>query len=262
MYARRNRPIPGTGDSGVGGDPRARYASIVSWRDPLRKQIEAQLVVEREGWAVERARRVTAQLQGNLPEHDRFETIVILSKEHNAFTAPGRTIYISRRLLEYLLDDAAAAFVIAHELAHHHLGHVSGRYRGPSIFDEPIAHHEHELHADLHAIELCIAAGYDPDRCITALQMLDAIVLHAGDLEGSLGAEHDSEGEIARRGYLPTRERIARVQAHVSAYRAGARISSTLAAARGERARRRMRLALAVAGSIAATVALVLFGRR
>jgi hypothetical protein len=234
----------------------------MSWRDSLRKQIEARLVVEKEGWAVDRARRVTDQLQGTLPTHDRFETIVILSKEYNAFTAPGRTICISRRLLEYLLDDAAAAFVIAHELAHHHLGHVWGRYRGASIFDDPIAKHEDELHADLHAIELCIAAGYDPDRCITALQMLDVIVLHAGDLEGSLGAEHDAAGEIARRGYLPTRERIARVQAHVAAYRAGARIANTLTAARDERARRRMRLALTVAGSIAATVALVLLGRR
>ena len=234
----------------------------MSWRDPLRKQIEAQLVVEREGWAVDRARRVTAQLQRNLPERDRFETLVILSKEHNAFTAPGRTIYISRRLLEHLLDDAAAAFVIAHEVAHHHLGHISGRNRGVSIFDEPIAHHERELHADLHAIELCIAAGYDPDRCITALQMLDAIVLHAGDLEGSLGAERDRAGEIARRGYFPVRERIARVQAHVSAHRAGARIANMLAAARDVRAQRRMRLALTVAGSIVAAAALVLFGRR
>ncbi|MEO7094125.1 MAG: M48 family metalloprotease [Polyangiales bacterium] len=234
----------------------------MSWRDRWRKQIEAQLVVEREGWAVERARRVTDQLQGKIPEHERFETIVILSTEPNAYTAPGRTICISRRLLEYLLDDAAAAFVIAHELAHHHLGHIAGPFRGRSLFDEPIANHEHELHADLHAIELCIAAGYDPDRCITALQMLDAVVLHAGDLEGSLGAERDADGEIARRGYLPVRERIARVQAHVSAYRAGARIANTLAAARHQRARRRMRLALTVAGSIAATMALVLFGRR
>lgn len=231
-------------------------------RDHLRKKIEAQLVVEREGWAVDRARQVTAQLQAEVPADERFETLVVLSKDHNAFTVPGRTIYLSRRLLEYLLDDAAAAFVIAHELAHHHLGHLPGPYRGPSIFDAPIAQHEHELHADLHAIELCIAAGYDPDRCITALQMLDAIVLHAGDLEGSLGAETDAAGEVARRGYLPVRERIARVQAHVAAYRGGARIANELAGARDQRARRRMRLALAVAGSIAATAALVLFGRR
>lgn len=231
----------------------------MSWRDPLRKLVEAELVIEREGWAVERARRVTEQLQGKVPAQDRFETLVILSKEHNAFTAPGRTIYISRRLLEYLLDDAAAAFVVAHELAHHHLGHVGLRLR---IFDAPIANHEHELHADLYAIELCIAAGYDPDRCITALQMLDAITLHAGDLEGSLGAEHDAEGEIARRGYLPTRERIARVQAHVAAYRDGGRIANTLAAARAARVRRRARVVLAVAGSIAGVAALVLFGRR
>lgn len=231
-------------------------------RDPFRKRIEAELVIEREGWAVERARRVTDRLQGKLPEHDRFETLVILSTDHNAFTAPGRTIYLSRRLLDSLPDDAAAAFVVAHELAHHHLGHISGRYAGASIFDEPIADHEHELHADLHAIELCIAAGYDPDRCIVALQMLDAVLLDAGDLEAVLGAERDRDAEIARRGYLPVRDRIARVQAHVSAYRSGSRIVNDLAAERDEVARRRMRVALAVIGSIAATVALVLFRRR
>ncbi|MBL0217373.1 MAG: M48 family metalloprotease [Myxococcales bacterium] len=232
------------------------------WRDPLRKRIEAELVVEREGWAVERARRVTDRLQGKLPEHDRFETIVIRSDDHNAFTAPGRTIYLSRRLLDSLPDDAAAAFVVAHELAHHHLGHVSGRYAGGAMFDEPIAAHEHELHADLHAIELCLAAGYEPERCIVALQMLDAILLDAGDLEAVLGAEHDREGEITRRGYLPVRERIARVQAHVSAYRSGARIVNTLTAERDQVARRRMRVALMAVGSIAATVALVLLRRR
>lgn len=231
-------------------------------RDDLRKRIEARLVIEREGWAVDRARRVTERLQANQPVHDRFETLVVLSKEHNAFTAAGRTICITRGLLEHLLDDAAAAFVIAHEIAHHHLGHLPGPYRGAAFFEIPHAPYELELHADLHAIELCMAAGYDPERCITALQMLDAIVLSAGDVEGSLGAEHDAAGDVARRGYLPVRERIARVQAHVAAYRSGERIANTLAETRAKNARRRMRLALTVAGSIVATAALVLFGRR
>jgi hypothetical protein len=229
----------------------------------MRARIEAKLVVEREGWAVDRVRRVTDRLQANIPSHDRFETLVILSKDHTAFTATGHTVYIARHMVDMLPDDAATAFVIAHEIAHHHLGHVSSKYVGGiPIFDPEIAQHERERHADLHAIELCIAAGYDADRCILALQILDAIQLDCGDLEGSLGAADDRDGEVARRGYFPTRERIAHVQAHVPAYRAGTRIVNTLAAQRDDLARRRLKSALKVVGSMTAALALLVLRRR
>ena len=220
-------------------------------------------MIEREGWAVDRVNRVTARLQAALPEQDRFETVVIVSRDHTAFTVPGRTIYISRDMLDLLPDDGATAFVIAHELAHHHLGHLIGRYvHGLPFFEASLPQHERERHADLHAIELCIAAGYDPERCILALQILDAMVLHCGDLEGSLGNPRDPDGEVSRRGYFPTLQRIAHVQAHVPQYRTGARIINTLAAQRSEAASRRMKKALKVAGSIAATAALLLLRRR
>ncbi|MBA3461621.1 MAG: M48 family metalloprotease [Deltaproteobacteria bacterium] len=229
----------------------------------MRARVEAELVIEREGWAVDRVRRVTERLQAALPDDERFETIVIASQHHTAFTAPGRTIYVARHMLDLLPDDAAAAFVIAHELAHHHLGHLIGRYvHGLPFFEATLPQHERERHADLHAIELCIAAGYDPDRCILALQILDAMVLHCGDLEGSLGNPLDPHGEVARRGYFPTLQRIAHVQAHVPAYRTGARIINTLAAERDAASRRRMKKALKIAGSIVATAALLLLRRR
>lgn len=229
----------------------------------MRARMEAQLVIEREGWAVDRVRRVTDRLQAALPTDDRLETVVIVSRDHTAFTAPGYTIYIARHMLDMLPDDGAAAFVIAHELAHHHLGHVSGRYTpGLPFFEASLPQHERERHADLHAIELCIAAGYDPERCILALQILDAMVLHCGDLEGSLGNPQDPHGEVSRRGYFPTLQRIAHVQAHVPAYRNGVRIVNMLAAERNEASRRRMKKALRIAGSIAATAALLLLRRR
>jgi predicted Zn-dependent protease len=229
----------------------------------VRARVEAELVIEREGWAVDRVCRVTDRLQAALPPDDRFETVVIASRDHTAFTAPGRTIYISRHMLDLLPDDAAAAFVIAHELAHHHLGHLVGRYvHGLPFFEASLPQHERERHADLHAIELCIAAGYDPQRCILALQILDAMVLHCGDLEGSLGDARDPHGEVARRGYFPTLQRIAHVQAHVPAYRSGVRIINMLATERNAASRRRMKKVLTVAGSIAATAALLLLRRR
>src|SRR5665647_2526218 len=102
-----------------------RYYSLIEMADdPLRDAIERELVVEKSGWAFERVERVTSLLHQTIPDGDRFETLVIWSADHGAFTAPGSTIYISRRLLERLPDDAAAEFVIAHEIAHHRLGHV------------------------------------------------------------------------------------------------------------------------------------------
>ena len=231
--------------------------------DPFRKKVEAAHVIEREGWRVDRARRVTERLQAAIPENERFETLVIHASQANAFTAPGRTIYISHRLLDQLPDEAAAAFVIAHEIAHHHLGHTFGRYpRSWSLFEPPPVSHERERHADLHAIELCMQAGYEPERCILALQILDAIYLDCGDLEASLGSQHDPEGDIARRGYFPSRDRIAHVEAHVSAYRSGTRIVNVLAAERDAVTRQRMKKALTVAGSILAAAALLVFRRR
>lgn len=233
------------------------------WNDPLRKRVEETHVIEREGWRVERARRVTERLQSALPEHERFETLVIHADQTNAFTAPGRTIYITHRLIDQLPDEAAAAFVIAHELAHHHLGHVPGRFsRVAALFEDAIPAHEKERHADLHALELCMAAGYEPERCLIALQILDAIFLACGDIEASLGEPHDPEGDVARRGYFPSRDRIAHVQAHVAAYRAGTRIANVLAAQRDAVARRRMKTALAAVGSIAAGLTLLLLRRR
>ena len=228
-----------------------------------RQDVEAKHVIEREGWRVERARRVTAQLQAALPEDERFETLVIHSEQSNAFTAPGRTIYITHRLIDQLPDESAVAFVIAHELAHHHLGHLPGRYaRTWAMFDPPPVSHERERHADLHALELCMGAGYAPERCIIALQILDALFLSCGDLEGSMGSPNDPEGDVARRGYFPSRDRIAHVEAHVAAYRRGQRIINVLAAQRAEVDRRRMTRVVAAAGSIAATIALLLLRRR
>jgi hypothetical protein len=233
------------------------------WNDHLRKRVEAAHVIEREGWRVERARRVTERLQARLAEHERFETLVIHAAHANAFTGPGTSIYISHRLLDQLPDEAAAAFVIAHELAHHHLGHIPGPYaRAASLLAEPIAPHEKERHADLHALELCLTAGYEAERCILALQILDAIYLDCGDLEASLGVPHDREGDVARRGYFPSQERIAHVRAHVAEFRKGTRIINVLAAEQDAIARRRMKQAFAAVGSIAAAAALLLIRRR
>ena len=87
-------------------------------------QQELACYMETSTWATERAARVDARLQDGRPEADRLETRVLWTAWATAFTAPGRFVYFSRPLLERCPHDEAAAFVIAHEIAHHDLGHT------------------------------------------------------------------------------------------------------------------------------------------
>ena len=226
--------------------------------DWLRREVEREFVVERDGWAAERVARVTQRLGCEL------ETFIVWLADHTAFTLPGRTIYFSRRLLERLPDDDATAFVIAHELAHHRLGHVPQLSRHwhvmpiqilISVLRNRIASASHERDADLLAIEMCIQAGYEPERCIQALEQLDMIALDYGDVDGSLGtADHET-----RRSHPAIRRRIDDVRAHALAVaQRGHRLADELATRKRER---RRRLAI-VAGSSAASVLLLLLARR
>lgn len=196
--------------------------------DPLRDAIEEAFVVERTGWAGERVRRVTERLQLGVPAAQRLETLVVWLDDHNAFTAQGRTVYISRRLLERLPDDDAAAFVIAHELAHHRLGHLPAlpaswlgvaRLLLVRLETAWVATPAREIDADLLAIEMCIDAGYNSARCIGALEYLVNASLDYGDVDGVLGAED----QASRRSHPALAGRIAAVQAHAAAARRGVR---------------------------------------
>lgn len=232
--------------------------------DPLRDAIEEAFVVECTGWAFERVQRVTERLQSGVPAAQRLETLVLWLDDHNAFTAQGRTVYLSRRLLERLPDDAAAAFVIAHELAHHRLGHLPvlpanwlGKARLLLVRLETawVATPAREIDADLLAIEMCIDAGYDPERCIEALHHLVNVSLDYGDVDGVLGAE----SAASPRSHPPLTRRIAAVRAHVSAARRGVRqpLDVTL-----RRERQWRRKALVVAGAGAAAVCTLVILRR
>ena len=237
--------------------------------DWIREEIERELVVETEGWAAERVARVTERLQHDVPEPDRFETLVIWISEHNAFTAPGRTLYLGRRLLERLADDDATAFVIGHELAHQRLGHVPALHASwlplrvvLAILDRRIAGPDNERDADLWSIERCLDAGYDLDRCVEALEHIDRITLDYGDVDGSLGPERPSSRWRRLRGYDSIRDRIAAVRAHALAYRAGGeRVELRIARDREQRRARRKRV-LAGVGAAAGVVALMLLRRR
>src|SRR5215510_14272046 len=98
-----------------------------------------------------------------------------------AFTLPGPYIYITRRLIERCRSDDPVAFVLAHEIAHHDLGHLERpeRWVDRALVLMPatlavlaleqltrwLYSRDNELAADAYALDLCRKAGFNPKRC-------------------------------------------------------------------------------------------------
>lgn len=205
-------------------------------------QIAESVHVELHGFMPDRVRAAAERLQQGRPVDQRYAAVVAWMQSFNAFTAPGRFVYFSRRLLERCPHEDAAAFVIAHEIAHHDLGHVA-------IFSGPFSRHaarlqagqlavlffrmlqkrvyspEWELAADRRAMDLCLAAGYNPERCLYLFRVLEMIALDYGDIAGVYGLDEQSDQELSaeasvltkariwlyqrQRGYLPIQDRLA-----------------------------------------------------
>jgi predicted Zn-dependent protease len=210
-----------------------------SFGEWLHRQIVDSEYIEQEPWAVDRVRRVEGRLQSKRAPEERLFVEIPWMEEFNAFTAPGRYIYFGRRLYERCATDEQVAFVIAHELAHHDLHHVD-LFAGwaPRLIALPgakllaFAFHalqsrlygpEKECDADRHALNLCLAAGYDGRQCIGLFDILEHYALDRGDLDMVYGPDEDSDDELdedapwttkaqiwawqRRRGYLPIRDR-------------------------------------------------------
>jgi predicted Zn-dependent protease len=219
--------------------------------DWLREMVEREFVVETTGWAPERANRVAAVLQRQVPADRRLEVLVVWLARECAFTAPGRTIYFSRRLLECCADDDAAAFVIAHELAHHELGHVGRGWRRLFSFDR-------EAEADRRAVELCLSAGYDLERCLEVMQHISHHAFDHGDVDAVLG-EEDRPWWRGRRSHPPIAARMEAARAHARRVHDGT--ADTRREVAEARRRARVRTAMAVASAVGAA-ALLLIVRR
>jgi len=198
---------------------------------------------EQDGWAVEQVRRIDARLQAGVPPEQRLETVILWIPEVTAFVMPGRHVYVSRRLVERAMDDEQLAFVIAHEIAHHRLGHVRDVGGVLERIPEPargiaanllvarslVLHGaEREADADAHGFNLCLAAGYDGHRCLRSFDLMEEIHLDCGDVEGVFGPDAVIEATLEdgpewliplhewlyerRRGYPSVRERKARLR--------------------------------------------------
>lgn len=226
----------------------------------LRKEVEDAAFIERNGFFPEQVARVAERLQADRAPEDRFEVIVPWFRIRSAFTAPGRYIYFSRGLIERCPHDEAVAFVIAHEIAHHDLGHLdlfrghfarhAARLRGGKLLvlffrllQKRIYSPEWECEADRRAIELCVQAGYDGSRCLYLFHILSLLLLDAGDIDGVYGLDEESDQELSpeadlitkarirlhhlKRGYLPLQDREALIRRHLETLRGNAPASAS-----------------------------------
>jgi hypothetical protein len=95
------------------------------------------------------------------------------------------------------------------------------------LFFRALRHHVYspdwETAADLRALELCLAAGYDGKKCLRLFDVLEKWFLYYRDFDGVYGLDRESDEELSpeatlltkiriwmylrRRGYLPIQDR-------------------------------------------------------
>lgn len=191
----------------------------------LHSEIADTAFLEKNGFMPDRVRAVSDRLQQDRPEKTRFVAEIPWLQAITAFTAPGKYIYFARRLLERCPDEETTAFVIAHEIAHHDLGHLR-------LFNGPFAQHasrlksgmlailffrilqrriyspEWELDADRKAVDLCLAAGYEGRKCLYLFHILELIALDYGSLDAVYGLDPESDAESSPEAGLVTKARI------------------------------------------------------
>jgi hypothetical protein len=204
----------------------------------LHRELVEACGAETEPWVGEIIDRVLGRLKPELPSGAQPRVVVLLVQRLTAFTAPGPYVYVSRRLLERCPADAAVAFLIAHEVAHHQLGHldlfaglashlprIGGAVLVAAAFqflERRLYGPEKEAAADRRAMELCLASGYEGKHCLRLFEVLEDDSLDRGDLDGVFGPEAATDPDLQNdpaarawvwvserlRGYLPLRQRL------------------------------------------------------
>jgi hypothetical protein len=231
-----------------GDGPRRSHEPLDVW---LRRELQAEYGPEGDvgAWPGAEVTRVMARLESVRTSGPPLTADILWVREVIAFTLPGRFVYISRRLLERCASDDPVAFALAHEIAHHELGHLHGADEAAAslpraipgvgagrialvmaalLIERRVHGPENEAAADARALELCVAAGYNGRRCIQLFDILEADALDRGDLDGVFGLEDALDPDAREkhawllnarvwawerlRGYLPIRERKARLR--------------------------------------------------
>jgi hypothetical protein len=76
-------------------------------------------------------------------------------------------VFLSLGLLRSVTSEAGLAFVLAHELAHNRKGHLKDVQGSHMVLG-----HFHEFEADVEALKMIAAAGYDPKQAVDTLYAL------------------------------------------------------------------------------------------
>lgn len=154
------------------------------------------------GAQAQRARTVASRLNAVRSRPPKMP-VLLHPTEYLAVTRRGPWIYMSTSFASRL-SDPALAFVLAHEMAHHDLDHLSLLYASAGLLGN---WQKVELAADREAVELCRRAGFDPHGAIEAMDQSgdEAPEERNAHWSAPIGAHLDR----LRRSHPPMRERKA-----------------------------------------------------
>ncbi len=161
-----------------------------------------------DDWSVRLAHEAFGVLKSVFPNISHHRIRVLHNPNYFAFTADGHHIFLTRTLLELCGSVEMAAFAIAHEIAHHELGHfpatsegVRGRLKVAMLqlrnAVSPFARARREIETDLFAIDMCIRAGLSGRECLRIFQILEKRTLDRGDIESALGGDEFYDTEMS-----------------------------------------------------------------
>ena len=155
---------------------------------------------------VERAMAALNKVRAPLPP---MQGEVLWLSPPIAFTLPGRYVYITSRFIERCITDAPVAFALAHEMAHHDLGHLGhadrwitgGFAQAPRLIlvltVELLAvwlySRKNEAAADALALDLFHKAGFDLKQCLKCFDILSLYALDMHNLDEVYGTDEEIE---------------------------------------------------------------------
>jgi len=155
---------------------------------------------------VERAMAALNKVRAPLPP---MQGEVLWLSPPIAFTLPGRYVYVTRRFIERCTSDAPVAFALAHEMAHHDLGHLSAAERWITggfaqaprlilaltveLLADWLYSRRNEVAADSLALDLCHKAGFDLEQCLKCFDILSLYALDMHDLDAVYGTDEEIE---------------------------------------------------------------------
>ncbi len=161
-----------------------------------------------DDWSVQIAHEAFGVLKSTFPNISHHRIRVLHNPNYFAFTADGHHIFLTRTLLEICASIEMAAFAIAHEIAHHELGHVPAESEGVrgrlkvamlSLRHRvwPFARARMEIEADQFAIDMCIRAGLSVGECLRIFQILEKRTLDKGGIESAFGSYEFYDTEMS-----------------------------------------------------------------